>query len=141
MGKKLSKYEVKRRAKAAAKLGEENELRNLTKRQLKRLTITEVADAIFILLDKDRGELERIRDNSNHNVLTAWFASVIEKGIDSGDMYALDALLNRCIGRVKEKLELTGKDGGPIEEVVYTPEERRREIERMRRLRKNLGDD
>jgi hypothetical protein len=44
-------------------------------------------------------------------------ASVALKIISKGDMYALDVLLNRLIGKVKDEVLLTG-DGNPFQMII-----------------------
>lgn len=111
------------------------------KKTLKRLTETEVADAVFLIIEQDREGLERIRDSRNYSALEIWIASIALKGIAKGDMSALDGLLNRAIGKVKEKLELTGKDGGPIDIHSMSKEDRQKELERFRKMRALVGND
>jgi phage terminase small subunit len=55
---------------------------------------------------------------------------------------ALDSLAKMC-GWVTEKVEHTGKDGGPIAStlVSMTPEERRAELEALRKAREISGDE
>lgn len=88
-------------------------------RALKRLTAHEVAEIGSMIVQRNLPALQQIikesKDlDSKHSALKVWMATIAIKGISKGDSHALDTLLNRITGRVKEKIELTGADGGPV---------------------------
>lgn len=111
------------------------------KTTIKRLTETEVAEAVFLIIDQDKDGLERIRDSKKHSSLEVWIASIALKGIQKGDMSGLDGLLNRAIGKVKDKVELTGKDGGAIDIHSMSAEERKAQLAAFRKMRELAGND
>lgn len=109
----------------------------------KQLTAYQVAEICSVLLCSDIKELHAIRYDPRSSVLQQWVAAAAILGIRKGDVLALDKILNRVIGSVKEKIEITGVDGGPIMTKVgaMTQEERLQEIERLRKLRETVGND
>lgn len=108
------------------------------KRALRRMTQAQVAEVAATILSGTPEDLMRIVGDKDKGIppdptatpLKIWFARVALKGIGKGDMSSLDVLLNRTIGRVKEKIELTGEDGGPVQ-IVLTPEERKARIQEL----------
>lgn len=132
-------------------------LHNPELRAIKRLTSAEVAEIGTLIVSKNAKKLKDIitdamgdkskgisaNPDSKHSSLKVWIATVALKGITKGDAHALDVLLNRITGRVKEKIELTGEEGGPIRQIVgaMTPDERKLELKRLRRIRAEAGED
>lgn len=116
---------------------------------IKRLTAAEVAEIGTIIVSKNIPKLREIlRDaktnpNSKHSILKVWIAQVAFKGLTKGDPHALDVLLNRLIGKVKDQIELTGQNGGPVRQIVgaMTQEERLAELKILRKNRKDAGED
>lgn len=123
-------------------------LHNPELRAIKRLTAQEVAEIGALILSKNYKALKRIAEDARSNdhakasVLKTWIATVAMKGIAKGDAHALDVLLNRLIGRVKEKIELTGDDGGPIRTRVeaLSKEEKLAELRRLRKARRDAKE-
>lgn len=124
-------------------------LANPELRAIKRLTSIEVAEIGKLVISKNSAKLKAmIEDSANnpeskHSALKIWIATVAYKGIKKGDAHALDILLNRLIGKVKDKIEITGGDGGPIRQKVeaMTPDERKAELRRLRLARKEAGKE
>jgi hypothetical protein len=109
----------------------------------KHLSAYQIAEIGSVLLCSDIKELHRIRYDPRSSAIQTWIASVAIKGIARGDAAALNIILNRICGAVKEKIEITGENGGPIMSKIgaMTQEERIKEIERLRKLRETVGDD
>ena len=112
-------------------------------RQVKRLTMDEVADLASMVILKNRDELRAVLLNKNTSVLKAWFAAVAVKGIAKGDHAALGALLDRVVGKVKDKVEVTGDAAAPLYARLeaLSAGEREAEIVRLRKLRELAGGD
>lgn len=72
-------------------------VRSLTGEQLKAI------GDVLLLGNKER--LEEILNSPRSNLLDIWLASVAKKGISKGDMYSLNELLNRLVGKVTDKVE------------------------------------
>lgn len=98
---------------------------------VRRLTQSEVAELGTMILEGNLAALIAIKDDKESSVLKVWFAAVAVKAISRGDAAALNAILDRIVGRSKETVELTGKNGNPIEVVHKTKAEREAEIARL----------
>lgn len=93
------------------------------KKIIRRLTQVQVAEVGSLILDGNLDELRRIIGDPKEGVppaadaspLKIWFATVALKGISKGDMHSLSIFLDRVVGKVKDKIELSGQNGGPIE--------------------------
>ena len=88
------------------------------KKMIKKLTTQELESVIDILLRRNREKMEFIVKDPQSSVLQIWICSIALHGIKRGDATALNALLDRCIGRVKDRVEVSGAPGGP--QVVIT---------------------
>ncbi len=100
-------------------------------RMVKRLTAIEVAEIGSLVLKNDIAALKAIAKEQTASTLKVMIAAVAVKVIEKGDAHALDVLLNRLIGKVKEHVEVTGVLGlAPM-----TSEERTKELIRLRKLR------
>lgn len=124
-------------------------LHNPELRAIKRLTRAEVAEIGTLIVSKNITKLKAIvkdaqkNPDSAHSALKVWIAMVALKGMTKGDAHAMDVLLNRLVGKVKDEIELTGKEGGPIRQLVgqMTPEERKAELNRLKKLKREVGED
>lgn len=101
-------------------------LHNKELKAVRFMTKEEMAEVGKLILDKDFQQLREMADALKTNdgkkkdisVLKAMVASVAMKIISKGDMHALDILLNRLIGKVKDEVDISGKDGSPLAIVV-----------------------
>jgi hypothetical protein len=112
-------------------------------RALKAMTRTEVAEIGTLLVELDLGALERIAVSRTEPALRVWFATIAVNAIKKKDFFAFDGLLNRIIGKVPDRNEITGAAGGPIDarQMILTRDERLAEIERLRMERELVGED
>ena len=76
--------------------------------RLTRLTKTELTEIGSYIVKGDKTELKKIVDDPTTSILKSWIASIAIKGIASGDMDALNKLLERIVGKVKEEVEVSG---------------------------------
>ena len=67
---------------------------------------TELAD---LILKENLPELSKIAASSTESVLKAYVAKILVNGLRKGDYTALEWVLNRVIGKVADKREVTGK--------------------------------
>lgn len=118
-------------------------LHNPELRAIKRLTAAEVAEIGALVVSKNLVALKAVIENPNASALKVWMATIAFRGIKSGNAKSLDILLNRLIGRTTEKIQISGSDGGPIRSIVgaMTKEERAEELARIRKARKEAGED
>lgn len=82
---------------------------------IRQLTASEFAELANLVIKRDLMSLQAIGKEQGASALKVWIAAGVVKAIQKGDLYTLDIFLNRVIGRVKEKIEVTGVDGGPLQ--------------------------
>jgi N-acetylglucosamine kinase-like BadF-type ATPase len=80
-------------------------LHNQEIRKLKNLTEAELVEVGSLVVKGSIAELQALSKNPNCTALTAMMASVAAKAINKGDAQALDILLNRIVGKVKDRVE------------------------------------
>jgi hypothetical protein len=68
-------------------------------------TLSEVQDAMQVLMSMSPEELTEIKTNPNATVLEVSIAAAIMKSIERGDLFSLETLLTRVYGKPKEKIE------------------------------------
>lgn len=95
-------------------------------KKLKNLTKQELIDIGNLIVKGDIKALSALRDavkdgGEGVSVLSAWIASVAMRSIEAGDMHALDILLNRLIGKVKDDVSVTGLTTNIPQVVVTLP--------------------
>lgn len=110
-------------------------------RILKRLSVEQLAEVATLIITNDVNELDKVRRNRNASALQVWIASVAKIGIQSGDMHALDKILDRIVGKAKQSIEVSGPDGAPVPVTTMTSDQRVAEIERLRKIRELAGND
>jgi hypothetical protein len=118
-------------------------LHNPELRAIKRLTAVELAEIGSMIVKGNLKELQAVSKDPNVSVIKAMCASVAIKIISKGDSHALDVFLNRLIGKTPDKIQLSGVDGGPMKTLYdqMTHEERVSEAERLRKIRREAGND
>lgn len=81
-------------------------------RALRNLTKKELIDVGNVLIKGDMEGLRRVAEDEKSPALMAMIASICLTIYNSGDMKALDTLLNRLIGKVREDIHHGGSIGG-----------------------------
>lgn len=81
---------------------------------IKRLTEAEMIEVGSLVLKGNIRELQLVLKDPTSSVLKCMMAGVAIKTIQKGDPHALDVLLNRLIGKVKERVEVTGIDAPKV---------------------------
>ena len=76
--------------------------------RLKKLTPEEFTEITNFLIRGDIDELRTIAKDAKTSVIKAMVAAIAIKTISRGDMVSLDRLLDRIMGKVKERIEHTG---------------------------------
>lgn len=84
------------------------------------LSADDVTAIIENQLSLSAQELKAIIQNPKSTVIEMSYASALLQSIKHGDLSSIETLLNRNknIGRPKEKVELAGADGKPIDAVI-----------------------
>jgi hypothetical protein len=77
-------------------------------KMLKHLTKQELIEVGNLVIKNNREELVKLAKDPKASVITTMIASVAAKIISKGDMHALDILLNRLIGKVKDEVSHSG---------------------------------
>lgn len=76
-------------------------------RLIKNLTEAEMVEIGSLVVKGSIEDLKKIKDDPKTTVLKAMMASVAIKTIQTGNPQALDILLNRLVGKAKERVEIT----------------------------------
>lgn len=123
--------------------------------RLRTMAIPEIAEIGTLILDSNVAGLQAIVNDaisaktgkplvsSKHSALKVWMATVTLRGINKGDPYALDSLLNRIVGKVPQRLlpPGVGEEGVLSTLPALLPEgDRRVEIERYQKMLENAQD-
>lgn len=80
-----------------------------TLKKLRRLTSDELAHVATTLLKKKKEVVDQVADDPEASSLAVWIARIIQTGTDAGNVGKLDTLLNRLMGKVSDKVDLTVK--------------------------------
>jgi len=67
--------------------------------------LSEVNDAIQVLMQMTVEELKDVWDNKNSTVLEKTIAGAIKKSIEKGSLYSIETLLTRVYGKPKETVD------------------------------------
>lgn len=82
--------------------------------RLKAFTKKEIQESVCKLLRLTVRELSALAQENDTKSLDVIIAHTIKECIKKGDFWALDKMLERVIGKVPQKQELTGADGAPL---------------------------
>lgn len=74
---------------------------------VKRLTQKEIADVGGFILNNNLEALKTIRMDPESSVFKVWICSVAIVAITKGDAQALNVLLDRIVGKVKDESNMT----------------------------------
>ncbi len=75
-------------------------------RMIKHLTKQELAEIGNLVIKNNMKALQAIAKDPNASVIKTMIASVAVKIVTKGDMQALDVLLNRLIGKVRDDVSI-----------------------------------
>lgn len=112
-------------------------LHNPEIRLIKRMTLDQVVEIGSLVLDGNVAELKRIARDEKESVLKVMLAAVAARTITKGDPEALDALLDRLIGKVPNPVQLSGQGGSPLQMYMNLKPEERQQL--MREYAKRLA--
>lgn len=98
---------------------------------IKNLTNAELIEVGNIVIKGNVEELKRIARDDAETALKRMLASVVVKIISKGDMTALDVLLNRLVGKVKDQMDISGLPVAPGAQVVICLPPNGRERDRI----------
>lgn len=89
---------------------------------VKNLTKKELVEIGNMIIKNDYSKILELSKNDNTPALKRALASVIVKIAERGDMTALDVLLNRLIGKVKDEILHQGDIMAPPQIVLTMPD-------------------
>lgn len=72
-------------------------------------SLSEVTDAIQVLVSLEPSKLQEVKTNPNSTVLEVTIASAIINSIKRGDLSSLETLLSRVFGKPKQQVDLDAK--------------------------------
>lgn len=98
------------------KLGKGRPVLTEEEKMLRKLTKAEVVELASLILKGNRKALTELNSEKNQQatIFQAMLAKVALRIMATGDMDALDKLLNRLIGKVKEEVEVSGEGLRPV---------------------------
>lgn len=67
--------------------------------------LSEITDAIQVLISLDTEQLHEIRNNPKSTVLEITIAAAIIRSIQAGNLDSIETLMTRVFGKPKEKIE------------------------------------
>lgn len=98
------------------------------KKMLKRLTSEELKDIASLLLSGNVKELAHVRRSSSSSGIRAMVAGLALRAIRQGDANAFETLLARLMGKVENKVQLSGEVSTPIRNYMDMTEAERASI-------------
>ena len=107
--------------------------RELNQRELERIINT--------LLHLSRNQLVQRLKDPKLTMIERIAARILQASESVADEKRLGFILDRMLGKPKERVEHSGPNGAPIASVIMSPEERLAEIKRLQDLREAVGDD
>lgn len=114
-------------------------------KRIKTLTHEAVAEVGALILDNNHAALKALAQSPDSTVLQLWMASLVNTSIRKSDAAIFRAVMDRIIGRPRESIEVTGRDGGALQMDVQnsrlTLEERDARAQRLAAARAKIGDD
>jgi hypothetical protein len=100
---------------------------NVIKRQFRKLTQEQLEEVMTLILSTDPADLQA-QAAKNPSVLKLWIANAASVGLKKGDTAPLVMMLDRILGKPKERVEITNKPSD------MTDEELRAEIKRLEQI-------
>ena len=91
-------------------------------KSVKKLTKDELEDIASLVSKSTVEELRQILKDPDSTAIRVMVVRVVIKIIERGDMDSLDKLLNRMIGKVREKVDVTGNGVFPTTVVIDIPD-------------------
>ncbi len=92
-------------------------------KQLKRFTADQLEELVSSLLTSTEADVARMREDTGAPYIKRIVAKILEQTFEGGSIGALDMVLNRLIGKVKERVDvhtfrpsiLVRQDGSEVE--------------------------
>jgi hypothetical protein len=101
-------------------------------KSIRRLSQEDIAEIGNLILEGNLDKLKEVRSNPASTVLKVWICSVAINAINKGDPSALNVLLDRIVGKVKDNISLSGNINQNIAHV---------DISQLKGLRDKFDDE
>jgi Family of unknown function (DUF5681) len=100
-------------------------------KEIRALSHQSVAEMGSMVLKGDIEGIQAIAKDTKATVLKVWMASIIVKAINRGDVTVLNAFLDRVVGKVKERVQITGDPDAPLSIGVFSSDQIKRMAEQV----------
>ena len=84
---------------------------SIVPKTLRELNSVEIERVLKKYLEMSKEDLRKICKNDKTRALDAMVANIVMKSIDMGDQTRLNFILERLIGKVKDRIDLSSEDG------------------------------
>ena len=78
------------------------------------MTNEEITELGTLLLDGNISAIVDCVKDPASSALKVWMGKIIAKGIEKGDPQSLSIILDRVVGKVKERVEVSGDEQNPL---------------------------
>lgn len=102
--------------------------------KLRKATREDIEAIGYLLRNKTPTEIMEMLKKGDQSLLTSIPLSVAIQAFRKGDAGAMEKLFNEIVGKAKERIEISGVDGGPIRFQDMSEEDLAAEEERLKRL-------
>lgn len=99
-------------------------------KKIRRLTTEEVHYVGSLVLSRDMETIDKIANDPKQPALRAWIAEIVASGHRGGNVNKFNALLDRLIGKVSDKVDITVKSP----HANKSPEQIEQEIKELEEL-------
>ena len=95
-------------------------------RALRKITLEHIEEVADVILDGNIEKLKAMASDPATSVLKVWIAKAAATGIQKGDLQSLTTILDRVLGKPKERHDIT------VENKTKTPAELMAELKELR---------
>lgn len=81
---------------------------------IRKLTSAQLEHVISLLSNKTLAEIKQIAEAKTTDALTVWIAAIIVNGVKKGDVFSMDKLMERILGKVKQDFRVGDPNGQAI---------------------------
>lgn len=109
--------------------------------RLRRLTAFELQEIGSLLMNKEPAELKRIAKDPHESALRQWLANMILIGKETGDEKKFNAVADRIVGKVSDKLQIFGPEDDTDKKDDLTLEQKMALADKLAKDLKCVDDD
>lgn len=106
---------------------------------LKNLTTKELVQVGNQIVKGKASDLQRYAKDPHATALQVMIASIVARVIRTGDMQSFSLLLDRLVGKVKDKVELSGEVLNPPQVVISLPANNRTSPQLLKNVTPHIG--